>query len=360
MIKYDSIIVNHQSQIAKEDVANHVKLEYLGQLRDNSSVERALYCPKVPFQEYVYVPGICSSEIHQTGEAGCLCGTPGHMDCTPADEGFYIIQYVMLPTDCGGGGASPGGGVGPGSSPISTGPYNPHGGGGGINDDSILLTPCKKLKDLFNPSKINVKPLITGGMYDYINDSSKGEGGIYLKKDQSGNITSEIAPYTDKNQVPIKSGGLYYSAIHMHPKNTFPMFSWTDIYNLFLLEVNAALPFNRNHSSFLLVCEDENGVKQTYAIIFEDIGSYVEETLNSPENIGCSPKEICKRMDGILAELYRAEAKKTNPNYERVFLQFNFGTNIGLYKANTDLTNWSKLSISENTDSAIVNSVNCN
>jgi hypothetical protein len=49
-----------------------------------------------------------------------------------------------------------------------------------------------------------------------------------------------------------------------------------------------------------LICEDENGVKQTYAIVFEDSGSYVEETLNTPEFAGCTPKEICERMDKLL------------------------------------------------------------
>ena len=57
---------------------------------------------------------------------------------------------------------------------------------------------------------------------------------------------------------------------------------------------------------------------------------------------------------------YDEEINKDNPNYERVFLQFNFGTNIGLYKANSDLTNWSKLSINEDSDTAIVNSNDCN
>ena len=109
-----------------------------------------------------------------------------------------------------------------------------------------------------------------------------------------------------------------------------------------------------------MICEDENGVKQTYAIVFEDIGSYVEETLNKPEFAGCTPKEICERMDKLLKDKYDDESDKSNPNYERTLLQFNFGTNIGLYKANSDLTNWSKLSINENSDTAIVNSVNCN
>lgn len=147
IIRYDSIIVNHQNKIGNEEVPKHMQLEYMGQIPDNPSVQKALYCPQVPFQEYIWVPGVCSSsQQHETGDPACLCGTPGHMDCTPADEGFYIIQYTLLPTDCGGGGASPGNS--PGTSPITTGPYSPH-GSGGINDDDLLLDPCQKAKKTF-------------------------------------------------------------------------------------------------------------------------------------------------------------------------------------------------------------------
>ena len=295
----------------------------------------------------------------------CTCGTP--LKCFLTTSCNTITVWVDDPTGSGLPGGGGGGGV-PGPQP----PIDPCTNGlgvfyrmapgclGGGDNDLPLLTPCRKLKDLFSPLKANVKPLITNGMYSYIDNSSTGEGGIYVKKDAQGNITTEIAPYTADEQVPIKSSALYYSAIHTHPKSAYPMFSWTDIYNLYLLEMNAALPFNRNHSSFLLVCEDENGVKQTYAIVFEDIGSMMEDVLNNPKYAGCTPLEICKEMDDKLKLKYDEEINKDNPNYERVFLQFNFGTNIGLYKANSDLTNWSKLSINEDSDTAIVNSNDCN
>jgi hypothetical protein len=145
IIRYDSTIVNQKSQIiGNEEVPKHIQVEYLGQIPDNPSAQKAMYCPQVPFQEYIWVPGVCSSsQQHETGDPACLCGTPGHMDCTPADNGFYIIQYTLLPTDCGGGGATPGNG--PGTSPVTTGPYNPHGSGGIPN----FNTPCGKIAELF-------------------------------------------------------------------------------------------------------------------------------------------------------------------------------------------------------------------
>ena len=101
-------------------------------------------------------------------------------------------------------------------------------------------------------------------------------------------------------------------------------------------------------------------IKQTYAIVFENIGLYMEDVMTNPYNIGCTEEEIVNQMDKKLEKEYNIEQKKANPNYERVFLQFNFGTNIGLYKANSDLSNWSKLSINENSDTTTVNSTNCN
>jgi hypothetical protein len=240
--------------------------------------------------------------------------------------------------------------------------YPPFGGGGPDNPlDSMIIpqTPCEKGKNLFNATKANLKPLITGGMYSYINNSSTGEGGIYLKKDNNGNITTEVAPYVANAILPIKAGGIYYSAVHTHPNSTYPMFSWSDIYVLYTLEMNASIA-NGGQSSLILVCQDDNGVKQTYMIAFESIGTMMEDTFNNPENNGCSHEEIKNRMDTELEKLYRAEEKKSSPNYESVFLQMNFGTNIGLYKANNDLTGFSKLQINSNTPNAVVNSIDCN
>lgn len=145
IIRYDSLMATHQDQILVDDIKNHMELEYQGQLSDNSTTQKALYCPKVPFQEYVWVPGVpCTDPQHHEYGEPCQCDN-SPKGCDRAEPGFYIIQMVLLPTDCGGGGASPGGGIGPGSSPISTGPYNPIGWGG----ISGLKTPCGKISELF-------------------------------------------------------------------------------------------------------------------------------------------------------------------------------------------------------------------
>ncbi|WP_439480677.1 hypothetical protein [Chryseobacterium aquaticum] len=226
-------------------------------------------------------------------------------------------------------------------------------------------SPCQRLKNLVDPAKANVKTLITGGMYDYINNSSVGEAGVYLKKDANGAYTNEVAPYTGTASLTPKFGGDYYSTIHTHPKSTYPMFSYSDLVIMYKLEVLAAV-HNKKQSSFLLVSEDINGVKQTYAVVFESTGLFMEDIWDMPEFAGFSLKQKVDALDEKLRLAYDNELLKTNsdpsyqPNYERVFLQFCFGTNIGLYKADPNLTSWSKLTIATNSDTAVVTPTNCN
>ncbi|WP_326981186.1 hypothetical protein VUJ46_13010 [Chryseobacterium sp. MYb264] len=267
------------------------------------------------------------------------------ISCTPVGPKLPCQSVDPDDANCGGSvGNNPGGGPG---------------GGGGYPYPSQVLHPCQKGKDLLDPAKGNVKTLITNGMYNYINNSSTGEAGIYLKKDSAGNITTEVAPYTAGAALAIQAGGTYYSAIHTHPTDTYPMFSWSDIYALYTLEMKAA-SYNNGQSSLTLVCQDDNGVKQTYVIMFENIGQYMEDIFNNPENIGCTHEQIKKRMDATLKEKYEKESEKTNPDYESIFLQMNFGTNVGLYKANSDITGFSKLQIASNIPNALVQSINCN
>lgn len=237
-------MVTHQDQIMVDDIKNHMELEYQGQLFGNSTTQKDYYCPKIEFQELVYVPGVCSSEEHhETGEAGCHCGEPGY-NCTPADEGFYVWTTVLIPTDCGGGGASPGGGVTPGSSPINTGPYNPMGSGGGIFD-GVLLDPCQKLKaDLAKAKAVRNNSNITNQNNQLISTivSDTNEKGFAFGKDSNGNYKAgpiENLGTNGGNLTLINLGFTVEGDFHNHNGiNTPSCFSATDIYG-----------FHNNHSA---------------------------------------------------------------------------------------------------------------
>ncbi len=169
-----------------------------------------------------------------------------------------------------------------------------------------------------------------------------------------------ISNPTNEKRVFIRTGGNYYAAIHTHPNTAYPMFSWSDVYTLYMLHQEKEIHNADMMASFLLVCQDDNGVFQTYAITFDDVGTTLDQFFNNPENIGCSHVEIVKEMDNKLKKEFDKESLQSSPNYERVFLQANFGLSVSLFKANADLNNWSKLSISNNSNNETVNSINCN
>jgi hypothetical protein len=164
--------------------------------------------------------------------------------------------------------------------------------------------------------------------------------------------------------LPIPTYGDFYSAIHTHPLDCAPMFSWSDVVVLNSLNNNCnnLASHNTDMASFLLVCKDDAGVFQTYAIVFDPSSSNqtIDQFMNNPENVGCSSQEISEIMDNQLGIAYNKEYNSPTPNYERAFLRFMSNSNISLYKANSTLTNWSKLTLSNNSPTATVNSTKCN
>jgi hypothetical protein len=303
----------------------------------------------------------CSQNEHDISNADeCYFTTHPEAGTPPKSFIAVIHRCTALPADYGLGENGEGGG---------SGPQNGPGGLSGNNPEETItapivpvrnkISPCQRLSNLLDPAKANVKPLITGGMYDHINNNPTGEGGVNLKRDANGSYSSDLSSYTSTNMANIKAGGYYYAGIHSHPNNTYPMFSWSDIYVAYKLIINSTSA-NRPHSALLLVCEDDHGVKQTYAITFENIGMMIEDTMGNIEFLGMTDKQIVKKLDDKLKEAYDKESKKTNPDYESVFLQFNFMTNIGLYKANSSLTGWENLYIETGYPNAPVKSKNCN
>jgi hypothetical protein len=134
------------------------------------------------------------------------------------------------------------------------------------------------------------------------------------------------------------------------------MFSWSDLLSLQCLNNNLA-PHNQGMASFLLVCQDDNNVFQTYAMVIDpqSLNSSIDNFMTNPENIGCSYGEIAQNMDAMLWQEFTNDS-----NFERVFLRYISNLNISIYKADNELTTWSKLTLSNNSPTATVNSIKCN
>mgnify|MGYP006182645719 FL=1 len=98
--------------------------------------------------------------------------------------------------------------------------------------------PCSKLKDLFNvPITPSLKDIIKNHLETDIAINPNGEKGAVINKDASGNYSRAILSPTSTNLIGIPTAtaipGLY-TAIHTHPNDVFPMFSWSDIYVLYM------------------------------------------------------------------------------------------------------------------------------
>ena len=223
-----------------------------------------------------------------------------------------------------------------------------------LEDTMVENTPCEKLKKLFAPSPIgpNIKSIIENELQTNIPVNPSGEKGALLRRNSGGGTGHIIIPPTDKNMIKITAGGYVYSAIHTHPNDTYPMFTWSDVFTLYTINQNIA-PHNAELASFLLTCQDENGAFQTYAIVFNNqTADIVDMILNSPEFAGMEKNKIAELKDDELTEKFISE-EKGDKNYERAFLQQMLNTNVSLYKANNDLTNWSRLELNTTTDNTV-------
>ena len=316
---------------------------------------------------------LAQSEVEYTNLIGrfrgpeLICIETGEYVVVPIEHGDltgnfgYTTQWVTTSSYCfwtssdGGGGSD---GMGNGSSTgggVLTGPVDsPHGGGGG--GDLTPPNPCQKLKNLFDPSKGNIKPIIVNSLRPNIAVNPTGEMGASLAMSATGVPTNTIIPPTPTNYIGIPTGGNYYCAIHTHPLEAYPMFSWSDVVVLNSLNNNSQM-HNAGMASFLLVCQDDNNVFQTYAVVFDpnSLNDTIDQFMGNPENVGCTSQEIELEMNKKLGNEYAKDS-----NYERAFLKFMSNSNVSLYKANSTLSNWSKLSLSNNSATATVNSTNCN
>ncbi|WP_329804648.1 hypothetical protein [Flavobacterium facile] len=343
LAQYNQNALNLSSTIQGEiqnSINQNITFTYLGKKSLSEINSKFSYNEECFEPGYVYSSGQkCASGQHTFAD-GANCDYWGTTNM--ATTGGYV--YTMMPVSCPGGGGS-----GISSIGFSTGP---HGGGSG----SVLTppTPCTKLKELFNTSKANIKPIIQN-LQSTISATSGENGEELFHYSNGGYANSSLNQSTDA-LIYITAGGNRYSAIHTHPLTAQPMFSWSDIVTLNALN-NYSLPHNADLASFLLVCQDDNGVFQTYAAVFDpnSFNETIDQFIGNPENNGCSSQEIETKMNDLLDEEYVKDS-----NYERAFLKFMSSSNVSLYKANSTLTNWSKLSLSNNSATATVNSTNCN
>ena len=294
-------------------------------------------------------------------------------ECT-YDASEFIITVTPFPCGPGseGGNFDHFGDVGDGSSNTGSPSDNNYGSGGNNNTtftnpnppcdprvDCPLFdqetNPCTNLKKHLSISD-GIK-LKSPGMYDFLTGklNQTQEYGFYFKKEDD-----VYTPYPSYNavsdKITIKVGENYFCSIHTHPYPAGnPMFSWEDVYSLqqYFQLVDPSL---QQEVTVFLVCKDPNGVNQLYALKIDDFTLFsdmliadISETVLPKDLEGLNTEEQVKEILRLMnAKQHKYNQENFNINQEVPFLNYFANANISLYKANDGLTNWDKLTLSNN------------
>lgn len=256
-----------------------------------------------------------------------LCTTPVIDPCNDPSlaVGLYAIQDLFLANN------------------------GPSGGGG-----SPLTEPCTSLKNLANPQRGNIKPLIDSLTQKVTSPNSNKEFAISFKRNSNPNPTSEDDEniYTNtlintglESTVPIPYGDEYIGGAHNHTEKGHDMFSFGDV-RVLMKAYNGASLGRKSDVVLMLVCKDNyTGVVHKYAIKVDNIDSLNNQILtkmNDPDYAGLSEVDILDRLNKKIGQKY----DNNLPTLEKCFLQQFGAFGISLYKTdNDDLSNWQKLEL---------------
>ncbi|WP_456437874.1 hypothetical protein [Psychroserpens sp.] len=208
--------------------------------------------------------------------------------------------------------------------------------------------PCTNLEEKILLDNANIRPkleLLKSTLME------QGENGFQFKKD-NGVYSNPDLPPTTSNSINFRVGGTNYGGAHSHTINLHPMFSWSDVYNLFSFYQHATTDV-KNEVTFMVVTQPNLASENpnVYAIsitnwiqfranINVDLNNIVND--NDGLTLTSTFEEKIIALNRDLGELY----DKDNDN-EKIFLE-QFGNHgIKLFKANSDITNWSELELNE-------------
>jgi len=220
-------------------------------------------------------------------------------------------------------------------------------------------TPCNQLKfalerDATNSGlKPNLKPQIQW-LQGKVDENL--EYGVEIKK--SVNIAGDMA-YTPTQkastanfEIALEQNSYMIGWLHSHPLNAYGMFSFGDL--KFLRDGYETSYGSRKQEVFtIIVCRDKLHPTQTntYALKVDDFAVFsakVDAVWNLYANIS-NDDEKRKKIHLNQSKIY----DRSNNQLEKSFLQQFQGFGISLYKANNNLTNWSKLDLSTTPNSPL-------
>ncbi len=264
--------------------------------------------------------------------------------CLPPDKEDYYDGGFTKPGDNSGGGSS-----------------NPS---PDIEEEAVVTlphpnspdSPCKQLVNLLIPDAENkmlvpnIRPQIRW-LQEKVDE--KVEYGVEIKKGVNFNGDMVYTPTRVESEsssdVILNTGRLMMGWLHCHPKSGYGMFSFADI--KFLKEAyEETSEDNRTEIFTIMVCRDKIDPAKinTYAIKIDDIAAFaakIDAVWNSLEYSQVTEGDRLDKIHFVQSQEY---------HYYEDELEFSFliqfaNSGISLYKANEQLSSWTKLELESDT-----------
>lgn len=223
-----------------------------------------------------------------------------------------------------------------------------------LDEEEEEIDPCTDLKNKFVSNRENIKPIIDS-LKTFLNEPDERSVSFKITRviDQPDNY-EHLWEVGNGNTAPVSFGRFWYGSIHTHPFGSDTMFSWQDVDNLLSLYQGATA---RNKGLVFNMIVSSNG--DVYCIKVDNIVKLklqIENDWNIPELADCDDSEKNAALLEMMQEVYSSDS-----NSERAFLKKFSNYGVSLYKADSTLTNWSKLSLTEPVSAnSIVNNSPCN
>lgn len=285
---------------------------------------------------------------------GCYQYAAGHS---------FSNLYESSSTVCFGSGGGGGGGTPDGSS-NNTGGLGSSGGStdpidvtpipcrtGNCIEADLLNKPCAQLKKLADPTKLNIKPQIDILKQKVIANVQQ-EWGVNFKKLGPNSTSTDESQYTyntvmvqgGPTDVPMEIGESCIGSAHLHTIKGYNIFSWKDVYNLYLAYSSTTISRRSDVAMILVVANPNNpSSPNVYAIKVDDIVTFYSK-INADLNNALykDPVDVNKTFNNLNKSMLPFFNNYSSSEYS--FIQRFTGYGISLYKATDEnLDEWNKL-----------------
>ncbi|WP_435254737.1 trypsin inhibitor-like cysteine-rich domain-containing protein [Tenacibaculum sp. A30] len=220
------------------------------------------------------------------------------------------------------------------------------------NGNCITENPCNEIKEHLSTSKSNIKPKLNTlkTKVDY-----PGEKGYAFIKNSNGTfLNREVAVSAlNFNSVKIPTGNGIYAGAHTHTDDLYNMFSWSDVHTLYSLYNDASNDMKSNAMLYLVARKNTTSPAEVYGIIVEDFNK-LKNQLNK-DIVNTVKNDLTlknKSLEDIIKDINRKLGDQYDKSNDRnkTFLNRFKNHGIKLFKGNSNLSNFSELTIDATTN----------